>query len=57
MERAAGAFLTFAGWVVVAVAMTWCAGMSSFTPGERVDGTRLLNAIETDDVSYVRGAV
>ena len=57
MERAAGAFLTFAGWVVVAVAMTGCAGMSSFTPGERVDSTRLLNAIETDDVSYVRGAV
>ena len=55
MERAAAAFLTFAGWAVIAVALTGCAGVS-FTPGDRVDNTRLMNALEADDVSYVRGA-
>ena len=57
MERASAALRTFAGWMVIALGLTGCAGVSSFTPGERVDNTRLMNAVEADDVSYVRGAV
>ena len=55
MDRAATAFLAFARCIAVAIALTGCA--TTFTPGQKVDTTRLLNALEADDVSYVRGAV
>lgn len=55
MKRAATAFLAFARYIAVAIALTGCA--TTFTPGQKVDSARLLNALEADDVSYVRGAV
>ena len=43
------------GWLLaVAALVTGCATQQ---PGSRVDNTRLLNAIDIDDVSYVRSAV
>src|SRR5437762_2338513 len=56
MGRSAAAVMAWGRWFVLAVALTGCAS-TSFTPGSRVDHTQLLNALEADNVDYVRSAI
>ena len=53
MGRSTAAVMAWGRWIVLAVALTGCAS-TSFTPGSRVDNTQLLNALEADNVDFVR---
>lgn len=56
MARLAVCVMAYARWIIIALALSGCAGVG-YTPGSGVDVTRLENAILTDDVHYVRGAI
>lgn len=60
MGEPGAAMIRAARWValsaIFAVALSAC-GTASFTPGSAIDTARVLNAIDSDDVDYVRGAV
>ena len=52
----AARFLAYVSSAVIALAMMGCAGVG-MTPGSGIDSDRLVAAIDTDDVYYVRAAV
>ena len=49
-------FLRVIALAVLALALTGCAGVG-YTPGGGGDSDRINNALATDDVGFVRGAV